>query len=116
MSYCRFSSDDFNSDVYCYEAVTGGFVIHVAHCRVVGDIPKAQHLLAKETMEEFFVAHRTQLNFLETAEREPIGLEYDGETFVEDGPQEAADRLESLLEAGYQVPQYAIDALREEQE
>ena len=35
MSYCRWSSDDFQCDVYVYESVAGGFVTHVAANRVV---------------------------------------------------------------------------------
>lgn len=41
MSYCRWSSDDFQCDVYCYEA-DEGFIIHVAVSRPVlkdGDLP-----------------------------------------------------------------------------
>ena len=45
-----------------------------------------------------------------------IGLPHDGDSF-DDADQEAcADRLEYLKGLGYVVPQYAIDALREEAE
>lgn len=44
----------------------------------------------------------------------PIGLPHDGEDFDDDTPDECADRLEHLRALGYRVPQYAIDALREE--
>lgn len=39
----------------------------------------------------------------------------DNDYYNELSPRACADRLESLREAGYVVPQYAIDALREEQ-
>ena len=43
-----------------------------------------------------------------------IGLPEDGETFNDATAGDCADRLEYLRALGYQVPQYAIDALREE--
>lgn len=30
MSYCRFSSEDYQCDVYAYADVAGGYTIHVA--------------------------------------------------------------------------------------
>ena len=44
----------------------------------------------------------------------PIGLPCDGESFNDSTPGECADTLERLRGMGYIVPQYAIDALREE--
>ncbi|MBD3609366.1 MAG: hypothetical protein HUJ30_02350 [Gammaproteobacteria bacterium] len=114
MSFCRFSDMDFSCDVYCYESVYGGFIIHVAAVRVVGDVPKAQHYFNEGNIEEFMSAHKKQMKFLETAERQPIGLEYDGETIQTDSAGECGDALLSLKEMGYNVPQYAIDVLYEE--
>src|ERR1044071_191187 len=39
MSYCRFSSLNWSCDVYAYADVAGGYTIHVARSRRVGDIP-----------------------------------------------------------------------------
>ena len=33
MSYCRWSTDNFKCDLYCYEDVNGGFTTHVASNR-----------------------------------------------------------------------------------
>ncbi len=44
-----------------------------------------------------------------------IGLPEDGETFNDTTAEDCADRLEVLRALGYRVPQYAIDALREEE-
>ena len=43
-----------------------------------------------------------------------IGLPEDGETFNDATAEDCAARLEYLRALGYRVPQYAIDALREE--
>ncbi len=34
MSYCRWSSDNTNCDLYCYEDCSGGFTTHVAGFRL----------------------------------------------------------------------------------
>ena len=44
-----------------------------------------------------------------------IGLEHDGESFNHDTPGECAENLISLRVCGYNVPQYAVEALFEEQ-
>lgn len=113
MSYCRWSSDDWRSDVYVYEHYMGAWVIHVAGNRVVGDIPK----LPAPTMsniEEYMAAHRAQMAFLDKCSREPITLPHAGETFDCASPGDCAAKLLELRELGYHVPQYAIDELREE--
>lgn len=114
MSYCRWSSDDFWCDVYVYEDLTSCYTIHVACNRVVGDIPKTAHLSSRDTIPAFMEAHKAQMAFLETAEREPIGLPHDGATFIYGLPEEAAHKLEELRDMGYHVPEYAIRELRED--
>ena len=52
MSYCRFSSDDYGCDAYVYEDVSGGFTIHLAGRRYLGDVPKTSTIDLK-----------TQINF-----------------------------------------------------
>lgn len=112
MSYCRFSSDDFKCDVYCYE---GGseFVVHIAGNRVLGDIPTTPPL-TKETIPAYMEAHKAQMEFLETCQRAPIDLPHAGESMGFDDAGACADGLEMLRGLGYNVPQYAIDTLREE--
>jgi len=112
MSYCRFSSDDFSCDVYVYEGGSG-FVTHVAGNRVIGDIPKVPQIGSCPN-EEFMAAHRAQMAYLGTAEREDINLPHAGESMSHDTADDCADNLESLRAIGYNVPQSAIDRLRED--
>ena len=49
-----------------------------------------------------------------SARREDIGLEFDGKTFSHESATSMANDLYILKQMGYQVPQYAIDALYEE--
>jgi hypothetical protein len=113
VSYCRFSSDNFACDVYVYESVGGAFVTHVAGNRVLGEVPKLPRP-TKENAAEYLAARRAQSKFLDTAKREPIDLPYAGQSLGDDTAAECADRLEQLRALGYNVPQYAIDALRHE--
>lgn len=111
MSYCRFSSDNWKSDVYCYSDCRGGITTHVAGNRIVGDVPKVPSI-TKTNFKEWAGAHKRQEKFLETVKRKPIGLKYDGEDFND--PDEAAflDRLLELKSVGYHVPEYVIEDLK----
>ena len=115
MSYCRWSSDDFACDIYCYEHVGGYYAVHVAAarrvlCRPLPPFVSLQPEHAKEWRARNVEIHK----IIEESSMEPIGLPHDGETFREATAGECADRLEMLRDAGYVVPEYAIEALREE--
>ncbi len=103
MSYCRFSSDNFMCDVYVYEDCAGGWTTHVAGVRNL-----------KPTSDPFTRKYHRWLN--KKHKSKPIGLLHDGKQFSDSTPGECADRLCGLREMGYSVPQYAIEALREEDE
>lgn len=62
-----------------------------------------------------FWHNRVHMGSLHLSPLRPIGLAHDGESFNDPTAGECADRLESLRDLGYIVPQYAIDALRKEQ-
>jgi len=115
MSYCRWSSDNWRCDLYCYEDVSGGITTHVASNRVVGEVPEALlSLLLNGKSEEFLVAHRKQMAFLETAKREIIGLPYDGESFNDPDYQSFLERLVYLREVGYNFPDHVIEEVKED--
>lgn len=98
MSYCRVGTKENGvmSDVYTYADVGGGWTTHVAENRYVGpelfpDFPADEHYV-------------------------PIGLPFDGYSFNDPTPGATADRLLRLRDAGYNVPQSAINRLRYEEE
>lgn len=113
MAFCRWSSMDFGCDLYCYES-SEGFVTHVAEQRVVGDIPKVDTALLLNYTEEngnkFFEQQTAQFDFLKTADREPIGLKYDGQTFYDD-KETFLERLKMLREEGYKFPEITQEDL-----
>jgi len=112
MSYCRWSCDNWKSDVYVYES-NEGFMTHVATNRVVGDVPEEPDIRDAEA-GEWIEAHRAAMVYLETAERRAIGLPSDGKTFVDDDAADCAATLLRLREQGYHIPQHSIDGLLEE--
>lgn len=109
MSYCRWSSDCWKSDIYCYEAETG-YMVHIAAKRVVSYIPP----LNCTSPEALLKSYQEQMKHLEIAERKNIGLCHDGTTHSFDTPKETAEFLVYLKEQGYNVPYYAIYTLLEE--
>lgn len=113
MSYCRWSSDDWRSDIYCYEDVAGGFVTHVAANRIVGDVPRLPELTESNFLE-WMEAHAAQAAFIDAAERELIGLPHDGASFHDDELPELLQRLLDLKVMGYNVPAFALELIMEE--
>lgn len=113
MSYCRFSSDDWRSDVYVYESVDGGYVIDIASSKVTGDIPRLP-VWQEVTAQEFVDAVNAQMNFLENAPRELITLPYVGGNFNEPTLHALFFRLVELRDLGYRIPEHVFVTLKEE--
>lgn len=111
MSYCRWSSMDFKCDLYIYEA-EDGIAIHVASNRVVGDVPSIDWSSA----ELLHSTYKAQMGFLDTAEREPIGLPYDGESWYGLGKGAACAVIEMLEEEGYIFPEGLCENIMEDGE
>ena len=114
MSYCRFSSDNWRSDVYVYEDVNGGFTTHVAATRRTWPIiPDAPLSIASGSLGRWAwqAWHRLHMWMVDKSPRQIIGGGYDGITFRNATASGCAYGLEMLRAAGYHVPQYAIDAL-----
>ncbi len=120
MSYCRWSDNDFQCDVYVYEDVKGGYTTHVASNRPVYTEPLPprisldEHKTCGDFVDRFLERNEKMKVLLNKAERKAIGLPHDGETFNDPTPEATADRLQSLKDMGYNVPDYAIESLREE--
>jgi hypothetical protein len=115
MSYCRFSSDDFASDIYCFEHCDGYFQIYVAGNRVVPCEPFPPRVeMTAANVDAYVARHQEVMRILDASLRAEIGLPYDGESFSLPDAATCADQLEFLRGIGYNVPQFAIDTLREE--
>ncbi|MEE9386376.1 MAG: hypothetical protein V3V08_23425 [Nannocystaceae bacterium] len=112
MSYCRWSTDDFQCDLYIYEDVAGGWTIHVAGNRVLftEELPPPVSMFEAGWVER----HSLVMEWLgdETKHhRVDIELPHAGECFSEPTPAAAADRCEELKALGYQFPEYVIPDL-----
>lgn len=118
MSYCRWSTDDFQCDVYVYADARGGWTTHVASNRYAYKEPLPPVVECDPDNEEVWQAwlarHEVMRRLIDEADRVTIGLPHDGETYNDDTPSQCADRLEMLKGLGYVVPQDAIDSLRQE--
>lgn len=116
MSYCRWSSDDFRCDLYCYQS-SQGYTTHVAGNRIVGDVPHVDwesFLDKRVSAKEFVVQHNAQMDFLLNAKREPIGLPEDGKSYDDPDLASFLERVLNLKKMGYQVPEYVTRTIVEE--
>lgn len=121
MSYSRWSSNDFQCDVYVYEAEEG-FVIHVASNRITWLVDLPPHYEWEEggfDFDQWYARSRIMSDLIDdetTHTRAPIGLPHDGETFSYiETPGECATQLVELRDMGYQVPDSVIKDLQEEE-
>jgi len=112
MSYCRWSSDNWKCDLYCYEG-SDGFVTHIANRKLVKEAPLVPDLLTTDN-ETWSKAHGSQMDFLKYAKRKDIGLPYDGQTFVDESLEDFLERVKHLKETGYCVPDYVIKSIEDE--
>ena len=115
MSYCRWSSDDWRSDLYIYEA-SDGYYIHVARNR------KPQAFFDAIPVPLSYVPFAAQFErgqqimaMLDDYESEPIGLPHDGETLILADAEETARAVEWLAAVGYYVPAGTADAIRDDE-
>jgi len=121
MSYCRWSTDDFQCDLYCYEHVDGTWTTHVAATRPIWTPPEGGTLLdlpdpdaGKEAFDAWAVKHKARDDALEKAEHVDIGGPYDGETFRDVTLADFKARLLHLREVGYNFPDYVLETVDEE--
>lgn len=110
MSYCRFSSDDFQCDLYIYESEFGGFVTHVAKRRAVYRAPLPKPVPFDETqLEAWLVRHRLVMAMHEAALFVPIDAPHAGATFFDETLSDLQGRLGELKRLGYRYPE-SVDA------
>lgn len=117
MSYARLSTNAFRSHVYVYKHVAGHYQIDVA--RKEHDVDRSglppEPKPGEEGFEKRYANYiREVMDLVKGAEMVPIGGPLDGESFEEETAEGAAERLEQIREAGYNVPKKAIERLREE--
>ena len=119
MSYCRFSSDGFRSDVYCYESVEGGYMVHVAGNRMTNERPLPPHFkkeVSEVTTQDWLDFHNELMEKTKDIETESINGPFDGETFVLDSLEEVLSTLEMLKLNGYVVPSDVFESIIEDLE
>jgi hypothetical protein len=120
VSYCRWSSNDHQCDVYVYQSVDG-FVTNVARTRYAPTeaMPEPISFTPDDVLgwaERNIERSQQVWAVLDAAPTVLIGLAHDGETFVHATASECADHLAHLAELGYRVPADVITDLREEDE
>lgn len=112
MSFCRFSDDNWKSDVYAYES-DRGFELHIASVRRVGDIPVLPSIFDLST-EEFAKAYQEWMAAIDAVERVPIGGVFDGKSYTYATLGDLQRALLDLQTHGYHVPDFALEAIEEE--
>ena len=113
MSYCRFSSHNWQCDLYAYES-TEGWTTHVASSRYARPVPELPSLIDSNDNAEWLAAYQRQQEYLDQCEWVAIGLPHDGQTFVDETYADFVGRVEQLVALGYRVPPGFVDELKRE--
>ena len=119
MSYCRWSSDDWKSDLYVYADVAGGYTAHVAGRRRDFTPPEPEAELwadlGKVSTEEWNARNRAYNEALKESLWIALPEPSTGSLFNVDTPGEMAAKLKTLRNEGFYIPDYAIEDLEAEQ-
>lgn len=113
MAYCRWSTDDFQCDLYVWADWGGGWGVAVAARRTVFDEPLPEPVPATEETIDAWIERQRIVHDL-PCHHEDIDLPHAGEIFVEPTAREAADRVARLRALGYRCPDHVEKDLREE--
>jgi hypothetical protein len=125
MSYCRWSSDDYQCDVYVYQS-DYGYECHVAgrrrdFARAGLNVPEPVEFSAENA--DAWVARHVAVGTLLDDERwdDPnfvgwahLPEPYAGESYTVATAQECADLLRQIRAAGFNVPESVIEKLQQE--
>jgi len=126
MSYCRFSSDGYQCDLFAYRGERG-FIIHIAEKRYNNAAPLVQDYLRlkkngkgwnKRSIKSFNVAtknwKKAQSKLSEEECFTKINLPFAGETLLFDDIEDFRDKMYELMEMGYQCDWGVIAIINEE--
>lgn len=115
MSYCRWSTNDFQCDLYCYES-DAGFVTHVAGNRIVftETLPEDIDWGAEDFAMQYVDRWNKVSDIIAKSNREEITLPHAGETFTDHTLEEFKQRVQMLKGIGYQVPDDVFERIDEE--
>lgn len=119
MSYCRWSNDDYQCDLYVFEDCGGWWQTYVAGRRRV--LREGVEFPPPPTTPDEWVERHMAVSKIIADENEGVLWDWldlpdlpEGDSFRDATPGECADRLEWLRSKGFNVPQFAIDELRAE--
>ena len=115
MSYCRWSSDNWRCNLYCYEG--GGWTTHVAGRQRVGVEnlpPNPLGIIGKLDPDEWMLRYKAHHVALESLPFADIDLPHAGETFHDATLEEFKERLLYLRGIGYHFPDHVLERVNEE--
>lgn len=122
MSFARFSSDDFTSDIYAYvDASTNMITVHIATARHNFDrstLPgiTANPITDTELYSEQWIERHTALMEAIRSSEDMIVYkdEYAGRSYFNLTASEAIELLDELEKRGYHIPDGTREAIQEE--
>jgi hypothetical protein len=114
MSYCRWSSDDFQCDIYLYEDVDGGWTLHTAGNRPVWPEGLLPPPAPDNDIHAWMVRNSKVMDLLENIPRVKINGPHDSKTFRCGTIGKVRELLLDLRANGYRFPNYVLETVQDE--
>ena len=108
MSLCRFSSLDWQCDLYCFYDCDGTITTHVASKRFVNIIPHCPSVVSA-TKEGWSKAYKAQEKAMKSSDLISIDLPEAGTTHKSQTVEEFLELLTRLRDLGYVFPESLFD-------
>jgi hypothetical protein len=115
VSYCRWSSDDYQSDLYIYESTTG-YEVHIAGRRILYSkklpdwVPFTPENIQNGTWQQ---RQEEVEKLLYSSEKQDIEFKHAGKCYTFPDGKSCADFVKELISLGYNVPNGVVEALIE---
>ncbi len=117
MSYCRWSSDNSQSDFYIYEDVYGGFTTHLAgrhRIGIPGDLVDPLTTISEVEPDEWLKQYKEYNEILDKCVIEDIDHPLAGESFNDNTLEELRERVVYLIGEGFYAPDWLLGVIDEE--
>lgn len=113
MAYCRWSSDNWNSDVYVFEHYNGLYCIMVRGSVYPKEFPVKPNA-GEMGEEEYAQKLREYGKLLVEVKMEKFDMPLAGQTIELSSLPQLYEKLIWMQQSGYNVPQFALDTIFKE--
>jgi hypothetical protein len=111
MSYCRWSSDDFQCDLYAWEDVSNCWIIEIAENRLVFNEPLPDPINPADDINGYCERRTKVMELVDSATRKTIGHHLAGERIECATIEEFRKQMVNLRQEGFRFPDSVLEVI-----